>query len=198
MDLNYLKEKMPWIARVAFLLFIGIFLMVLSTSLGGKEDKKEENPVPQIIPTSDTLNSMQTGIENRLQTTLAQIEGVGEVTVTVFLSSGPKFNYAVNSTTNERTIEEKDKSGTNRVTAEHNLTDQLVLTREGSANTENPVLLSEDQAQVQGVLVVADGAASSYIKREITLLVATLLNVPEYKVTVEPRKGGNYVGSDER
>lgn len=198
MDFNYIKEKMPWIARVIFLLFIGSFLMILSNSLGQEEKNTDEKAVPQIIPSSDTLSSMQQGIETRLQATLTEIEGVGEVTVTVFLASGPKFNYAINNSTNERTIEENDKSGVTRVTSEHTTDDQLVFQKEGNLSTEKPVLLSEEQAKVQGVLVVADGASSSYLKREITLLVATLLDIPEYKVTVEPRKGGMYVGSDER
>lgn len=198
MDFTIIKNKKPWLIRVAFLLFIGCFLMILGNSLGNNQQKKEEKPAQQTAPTLDTLNIMEKEMALRLETALKQIAGVGNVSVTVFLASGPKYHFAVNSTTTQRTTEEKDKSGLNRITTENNSNDQIVLQKEGTSSSENPVLLNEEQPQVQGILVVAEGAASSYIKREVTAMIENLLNIPAYKVTVEPKGGGMYLGSGER
>ena len=199
MDFTFIKNKMPWITRAGLLLFIGIFLVILSNTLGSsKVDEKKVDISSKTAQETNTLHNMEKDIALRLQSTLEEIDGVGTVKVSVFLAKGPKFNYAVNSTSTRRTIEEKDKTGSNRTTLEQNANAELVLQKEGTASSENPVLLNEEQSIVKGVIVVAEGAASSYIKRDITQLVATLLNIPEYKVSVEPRKGGMFVGSDKR
>ena len=163
----YWKQKIPWLTRALFLLFIGSILMILGNSLSGDPDKKQQTTLPLRVTQSDTLESSEKEMATRLEEALKQIAGVGNVSVTVFLNASPTFNYASNSNTSRRSIEEKDNGGGNRVTTENNNDEQLVVVKESTTTGEKPVLLSEEQSEVRGVLVVAQGAASSYIKREI-------------------------------
>lgn len=188
------KQKIPWLTRAIFLLFIGSALMILGNSLSANEEKEQQTILPEQVSTSDTLESSEKEMATRLQGALKQIAGVGNVSVTVFLNASPTFNYASNSNSSRRSIEEKDNGGGNRVTTENNNDEQLVVVKESTSAGEKPVLLSEEQSEVRGVLVVAEGAASSFIKREITNVVANLLNIPDYKVSVQPRTGGNVNG----
>jgi stage III sporulation protein AG len=185
------KQKMPWLTRAIFLLFIGSALMILGNSLSGNTEKEQKAILPGQVSPSDALESSEKEMASRLQGALKQISGVGNVSVTVFLNASPTFNYASNSNSSRRSIEEKDTGGGNRVTTENNNDEQLVVVKESTATGEKPVLLSEEQSEVRGVLVVAEGAASSYIKREITSVVANLLDIPDYKVNVQPKIGGS-------
>lgn len=193
MDFNFSswKQKMPWLTRALFLLFIGFILMIIGNSLSGGAEEKTLVPQLEQASQKDTLEASEKEMATRLEGALKQIAGVGNVSVTIFLNASPTFNYASNNNSSHRTIEEKDKGGGNRVTAENNSDEQLVVVKESNTAGEKPVLLSEEQSEVRGVLVVAEGAASSFIKREITSLVANLLNIPDYKVSVQQRKGGN-------
>ncbi|MFZ5688151.1 MAG: hypothetical protein ACOY9Y_08200 [Bacillota bacterium] len=132
------------------------------------------------------LATVETIIEQRLEKILSAIEGAGHVTVSVFLATGPKYEYAFNMTSSQRTVEEKDQGGGTRVTMENNQTGQLVLSRGIQTGRDEPVVTKEMKPEVQGVLVVATGANDPRVKAKISRAIETALNIEPYKVDVLP------------
>ena len=52
------------------------------------------------------------------------------------------------------------------------------------ASGNSPVVVKEKQPEIQGVLVVAQGANNSMVKQAITESAQTLLGIPAHRVTV--------------
>lgn len=118
---------------------------------------------------------------------LSQIKGAGKVSVSVSLATGVEKVYARNTTVTNRTVEEKDSGGGIRLTTEVDETGQLVIIREGQNGNEQLVTVKEIRPQISGVIVVAEGAASSQIKADLTRAVQTVLALPPTRVHVFPK-----------
>ncbi len=177
----------------------GVILIILANSFGG--------PKPEVqISTEDTTKNStadagssanKNGVEDieqliagRLEEILAQIDGVGKVKVTVNLASTMEYEYAINTSTNNRTTEERDQKGGNRTISEINEDGELVLIKEGDGAKETPVVKKEIKPQVQGVVVVAEGAGLPEIKAQLLEAVQVYLNVSPHKVVVLPKEAG--------
>lgn len=119
---------------------------------------------------------------------MSQIKGVGEVEVTVLLASGPRFDYAVNVSTIEKQIDEKDQSGGIRTTTEITEDGQLVIVRSDRAGGEEPVVTQEYKPDIQGVLVVAQGADNPKIKANLLNAITTILDLEAHKVDIQSKE----------
>ncbi len=174
-------------ALVAGIVFMSLNSLVKTERPVVKEGKNPDKVSSQTITVSSDMARMEKLMEQRLEEVLTQIKGAGEVSVTLFLAAGPEYNYAVNLNTSKRTIEEQDQGGGTRVTTEVNEQSQMVMANQSAAGGA-PVVVKETKPEVQGVLVVAEGAADPYLKAMLSRAVQTLMGIPAYRVTVLPRK----------
>lgn len=131
------------------------------------------------------LNTLERDLENKLQTTLSRMSGVGQVEVTVSLYSGLKSNYARNENITKRTSKETDKASGIRETTEVTENNQLVMPN----GVTQPVMVMEERPEVAGVLVIAEGAKDPVIKEHIHMALKTLLDIPAAKISVEAMGG---------
>nr|WP_315989154.1 hypothetical protein [Desulforamulus aquiferis] len=125
---------------------------------------------------------------NKLCEMLQQVEGAGNVKVTVRLDTSTETQYAVNTSTGKKTTLEKDQAGGTRTLTEDTDTGQLVLVNR--SGEQIPVLSREIAPSVAGVLVVAEGAANPRVKAELFRATQVALGIEPHKVIVMPRKGG--------
>ncbi|MGI5839008.1 MAG: hypothetical protein ACOX8W_05035 [bacterium] len=119
-----------------------------------------------------------------LASILSQIDGAGAVSVSISLETGVEKIYARNTTVTNRTVEEKDSGGGTRVTTEVDETGELVIVREGQSGNEALVAVKEIRPQIAGVVIVAEGAAASQVKADLTRAAATALAIPAVRVQV--------------
>jgi len=174
------------------LLLIGIVLLSAGNFVtGGREGKEsQEKPVESQEAKSfqaiSGLSVAEKTLEERLEAILGKIEGVGDVSVTLVLKTGPEFEYATNVSSNERKIEENDTSGGERITTETTSDDQLVLVQAASMGGQEPVIIKEMKPEVEGVLVVAEGAVDPLVKAKLSRAVQTVLGIPAHTVSVWP------------
>jgi len=175
---------------------IGISLLLISSLFTGS--RVSQPPVPKETPKVDakgansaypSIVETETMIESRLEEVLHQVVGVGSVTVRVTLAAGPDYQYTMNHSTAKKTVEEKDRVGGSRLTTEVNDDGQLVLVHLSQYGGEQPVIERELRPEVDGVLVVAEGAGNALIREQLTRAVETVLHVPAYKVSVLPKEG---------
>ncbi|OAH55986.1 MULTISPECIES: hypothetical protein [Bacillaceae] len=159
-------KPLKWIA---VMLGGGIAIMALG-DLQKEDSVKSEEPKDEPAAVEVDVKSEY---ERELTNALNQIAGTGHVSVVVNLASS------------ERKVLEKNTSsstGNGDVTKE----EQVAIIRNG--DTENPVILEVRKPDIQGVLVVADGAENVHVKKRIMEAVTRMLGVPVHRVAVIPGK----------
>jgi stage III sporulation protein AG len=166
---------------------LGVALLIAGNYMGPKA--KEPPKVPEAPVVSEGLEGYEARLARDLEGVLSQVEGAGQVVVTVSLKAGPEAQMAGNETRTERKTEERDASGGVRVTTETNEQLQLAMARPGGAG-ESPIEVRTLRPEVGGVLVVCDGARDPQVRASIGQAVQTLLDIPAHRVMVLPRKGG--------
>jgi len=175
------REQWPQLVWLLALGVLGVVLL-LAGSLGGKAPPGPAVPVRQ----PDGLAAAEEALEARLAAILGRVEGAGEVEVRVTLAKGPLYDYAVNTNTSDRRTEEADNNGGRRVTTEKGAEEQLVMRQVGGG--QEPVIVQQTMPEVQGVLVLAQGAADPLVRARLSQAVQTLLGVAPHKVSVLPRE----------
>lgn len=179
------------ITLMASIVAIGIILMFLNSMFSTKETPKLTE-TPQVNTSkadssnADGLSALESSMAENLVNDLSQIAGVGDVTARVNLATSAEHVYAFNDNKSNEKVEEKDTKGGSRITTKVTQNGQLVLIKESQDNRENPVVIKEIKPEIQGVIVIAEGARNDEIKAEITEAVETLYDLPAHKVTVLP------------
>ncbi|MCJ7839352.1 stage III sporulation protein AG [Lederbergia sp. NSJ-179] len=137
----------------------------------------------------DPINGMkgfEEQYEDRLKEALESIVGVQSVTVIVNVSGTERKVYEKNTTLRNQTTREGDKNGGTREVEDQSKEDQLVIIQNG--DKETPLTSEIKKPEIQGVLVVAEGAENIQVKKWIREAVTAALNVPVHQVTVIPKK----------
>ncbi|MBP0724415.1 stage III sporulation protein AG [Bacillus sp. RG28] len=134
---------------------------------------------------SNNIIEYEKKYEQQLKDTLGNIAGVKDVTVVVNVDSTEKKVYQVNETNRTQTTEEIDKQGGKRNIEDQSQEQSLVIVNDGSKGS--PVLVQTEMPKIRGVLVVAKGAENLVIKHMIREAVTRLLDVPSYRVSVQPK-----------
>lgn len=168
---------------------LGLVLLVLGNLTGpGSQPPTQdgEGSGPRIGPTGQ-MGQEEEALAASLQGLLAQVAGVGEVRVAVRLEGSTQSDYAVNTTTGNKTTQEKDRNGGSRTTTEVNNNGQIVLVRDGRGQ-EVPVVEQERAPRVAGVLVVAEGATDPRVKASLFRAVQVALAVEPHKIVILPRE----------
>ncbi len=136
------------------------------------------------------LQTLETSLQSKIAGALQKIAGVGQVSVAVTLSSGPRSEFGANQTHSKTIQEETPSEGGKRVSTQTNDNSQMVLAGIQSGSSTQPVKRVELSPQISGVLVVAQGARDPYVLERIQKSVQTLLGVPASKIRVEPMESG--------
>lgn len=169
--------------RIAALGALGVALLLFGTFYS-----KADTSGDSAALTASSLAEQERAIAVTVEEALAAVKGVGRVQVKVTVEMGPESVYARNVTRSSTTSSETTTTGETRENASENESSQPVTGRFGT--TESPLIERVAPVRVGGCLVVAEGASSSRVKQDIYQAVETLLNIPIYKIQVEPMKGG--------
>lgn len=179
------REQWPQLVWLLALGVLGVVLLVAG-SLGGTKKAPAPQRTAAEVTHPEGLAAAEETLEARLRSILSRIEGAGEVEVRVTLARGPVYEYAVNTNTNDRRVEEADNNGGRRVTTEKGAEEQLVMRQVGGG--QEPVIVRQTKPEVQGVLVLAQGAADPLVRARLSQAVQTLLGVAPHQVAVLPRE----------
>ena len=160
------RQKIIWLTLI--IAFAILLLIIGNTGKSGKTPGgTTENTDQQILQTDNhsVMYREEKTLAVKLKNILKEIEGVGELDVTVRLASSEHDQYAVNTSSSKKTTEEKDQVGGARSITEYTDSGQLVFTRNGQEET--PVVEQTGSSKVAGVLVVAQGAKDPEIKAQL-------------------------------
>lgn len=189
-----LLESVQKLGKTGWLLLaglLGVLLLAWGSLSTPATAPAERKAPPEAAPStartgSDEEYALQ--LEASLAQTLSQVAGAGKVSVRVFLSSGPRYEYARKTTGETRTTQESEKGGTSRVTSEQRDEGEVTVMRGETGGRDEPVVVVARVPEIQGVLVVAEGAAQSLVRLELTRAVETALGLPAHRVRVLARE----------
>lgn len=130
-------------------------------------------------PTVQQELSYEELLEMRLESILAQLEGAGLTEVMVTVSAGQEKVLAEEVVECVQDTNEVTTNGTNKNTTRQDLEKKIVL-QEG----EIPFVVKENRPDIEGVLVLAEGADDTTLKNAIIQAVSSVLDVPVHKIAV--------------
>ena len=146
--------------RVRLLVAVGLLgmgLILCSELLAGEEPKKSEPAMKQ--PEQQNAQQSEQQLQQRLEEIISQIDGVGECSVMLTFEESERSVYAVEDSVSQ----EQDGEGGNQ-----------------------PVLEKTVRPQVNGVVVVCQGAKSMTVCQQVTEAVTTVLGIRSTQVCVCP------------
>ncbi len=169
-------KKQNYLYLLIVIAVLGIAITYIPTN---KTPHHNKTPSAPILNTSNDVLSYEEALEKRLTNILQKMEGVGQVNVMLTTFSNEEKVLAEEKTQNYEHQEEKDQAGGSRITEKNDTRNKIILQ---SGNT--PFIIKENRPQIEGVLVLAEGADSSLVKTQIIESVSNVLQVPVHKVSV--------------
>lgn len=121
-------------------------------------------------------------MEERLTEALSQTADVGRVKVMITLKASRELVVEKEQPVSRSSTEEKDSQGGSRVTASVESEEKTVYRTNGSES--EPYVIKTLTPQIEGVLVVAEGAGSGTVNRTIVEIAQALFGVEAHKVKV--------------
>ncbi len=149
--------------------------------------EKTEEPEPA-SGTAETSRETLSGsldaaqMESRLERILRRMEGAGEVLVMITQKDSGEKIVEKDVSAASRTTQEQDGGGTSRSTVEQENQESTVYGADGG--DDSPYVTRELAPQVEGVLVLAEGADDANVKKEITDAVMALFGLEAHKIKV--------------
>ncbi|NLM43066.1 MAG: stage III sporulation protein AG [Clostridiales bacterium] len=195
--LEWIKEKLgiennkKLYNNLLMLLFMGIVLVIVSNFYKGityksKNSVEENNELNNQRPVSYKSNAeyyYEEKLEEELAGILSKIAGAGKVSVMITYESGKELVAQKDKSIVDKVTDEKDTAGGTRIINESSMDDKTVMVNQQGGSSE-PLIVKEINPEIKGVIVVAEGAWDSKVKRKISQAVQTVLDIPAYRVTV--------------
>lgn len=187
------KRDKKTIYKILGLLVTGVMLLIVSSQFKNPDQGVGEVPEPKtFISTANNSSSSEVGdsepyevaMEKRLKAILKKMQGVGEVEVMITTTYGKEIILAQDVTSHAGSTMEEDTEGGRREVTNYEDQTKVVMQNINVASGNEPVVIKEKQPEIQGVLVIAQGAGNSLVKQSITESAQILLGIPAHRVTV--------------
>lgn len=195
MDFSKFSEKLKevvskkYVANIIVVMAVLVIALIAYSDFFIKSSNTKSNPGSfnddVLVQTMNRELTEEEAIEEKLKTILETMRGVGRVEVMVTLEKSSEIIPASNTIQSYDTTEENDSSGGVRVMTSQSSTQNIVTSNNG--NSQKPLVLKEIKPQVNGVIVVAEGAENIEVKAKLYDAVRTVLQVPGHKVQIYPK-----------
>ena len=160
---TYIKSRKN-ILLIIILLVLGLLLLVLPSGLLSKEKSQNDD---------ERLEKYSEDLEKKIESLCSSVQGVSNVSVTIYLDSGFESVYAYNEQSKETS------SGIN--------SEKKYVTI-GSGNDESMVCVVEKMPSICGVAIVCKGGGNPVIANQLINLISSAYNVPKNKIYVAEGK----------
>lgn len=130
---------------------------------------------------STNINESQ-NLEQKLESILSQIQGVGEVQVFINYSESSETVAMYNENTKTSTTEETDTSGGTRKVESTDSQKELVYQEENGEKT--PIIQKTVQPKIEGAIITAKGASNATVKTNIVQAVEAATGLATHKIQV--------------
>ena len=183
-DMSGLREKLSGKHGTAILMavgLIGIALILLSGiwgAGGGKADRSASSSI--------SAEEYAGRLGRQLEGIVGKIDGVGRVEVMVTVDGGIQYVYEQNQkSTNARSANSQTDGSAQ--TQENNSVEQNPVIVDNASGGQSPLIRTELQPEVKGVVIVCDGGDNPTVRENVTNAVMTALEVPSNRISVSKR-----------
>ncbi len=161
---------------VIAVLFGAMLILAGDMLLGGTGSETEP---AQSTPEGDYISKL----EEKTKDILAQVDGAGNVEVMITLSSDGESVYAQEIKKSTSETEESASQGDSRGIVSGTEENTVVTVNNGDGST-SPVVIKEMTAEINGIVIVAEGGDSIIVKDSLIRAAQALFGVPANKVEV--------------
>lgn len=176
------KVGMP---RLILLVLAGVMLLVFSLPEGKSRETTSTGKKTVQNGEELALDAMETYAKKQEQSTeeiLSQVAGIGKVKVKLTLAASEERVPLQDNDTTEEDTKEQDSGGGNRdISRYETKKESILIQRDGE---DSPYVVQITAPSVEGVVVVAQGAASAKIQREIIEAIQALFPIEVHKIKV--------------
>lgn len=187
------KSSKRQIENIIFLIIILIVVVIAINRIWTKEEDKnkindnDDKILAQTIDTNinDTQKSQNSdyySLQDRLETILETIEGVGKVKVLINYSETSSVVAMYNETVTESSTQEKDTSGGTRNVTEVDTQKQIAYSEESGNST--PITEKVIMPTIEGAIITAQGAENATVKANIVSAVEAVTGLATHKIQV--------------
>ena len=182
-------EKLRHMRKDQLLIFflVGVLLLVIALPSGTKEKEKDsrhsEIDGEEAVGTQAEEQDYARYLERRLEETLSQLDGAGNVRVMVTLQSSAQKIVEKDTQGEKDAITEEDSQGGRRTS--ENTSHQETTVYEGMGEkSQEPYVSKELTPRVEGVVVLAEGGENALVKRNITEAIQALFGIDTHKIRI--------------
>ncbi len=183
------KGKKIGVIRLGLLIVAGLVLLI--ASFDGKEEHKTQTQIntqnEEKQSGEQQLNTYIENMETRLTNVLSQVDGIGKVQVMITAKATQEKVVLKDAPYKKTTVKEEDSTGATRESKETTSEEGTILEKQQDGS-ESPYITKELQPEIEGVVVIAEGAAQKQIEAEINDAVVALFSVPSHKIKVMKMK----------
>ena len=182
--------------NMAIIALLGILLMVIAIPVKKTETQKDQTAAPEnksiASGTQETEEEGNPGgyageLEERLESLLASMEGVGNVKVMVTLDSSREQVVEKDIPSTMDTTKETDSTGGSRDVINSRQEETTVYVTD-SAGNKTPYVSKIREPSIEGVTVVAQGGGNAVIQKNITEVIQALFGIEAHKIKVVKMK----------
>ncbi|WP_251207369.1 stage III sporulation protein AG [Acetatifactor aquisgranensis] len=198
------KGLQKWFRRDNFLILVltGILLIIIALPTEEKKEQEDshvletEKQTEENSKTNNRDSQEQSGqtadadalyaarMEERLTQALSRVAGVGEVQVMITLKASSELVVEKEQPVRRSSTNESDAMGGNRIVSEVTSEENVIYSSDGSLS--EPYVVKTLPPQIEGVLVIAEGAGNGTVSRTIVEIAQALFDVEAHKVKVVP------------
>lgn len=199
MNIDEKKEEGNEKKKIENLVFLVILLIITTIIINTIwKDKKITKNIQNSVTTKQLATSivnntendttiMETGnleqnLEQKLETILNKITGVGEVTVCINYSESSEIIAMYNENSKVSNTEETDTSGGVRKIEQTDIQKDIIYKEENGQ--KEPITQKIKQPKIEGAIVVAKGANDINVKTNIIQAVEAVTGISTHKIQV--------------
>ena len=171
--------------RLILLVLAGVMLLVFSLPEGKSRETTSTGKMTAQNGEELALDAMETYAKKQEQSTeeiLSQVAGIGKVKVKLTLAASEERVPLQDNDTTEEDTKEEDSGGGNRDISRYETKKESILIQKDGE--DSPYVVQITAPSVEGVVVVAQGAASAKIQREIIEAIQALFPIEAHKIKV--------------
>lgn len=178
-------KKTDW----AVLALTGVLLMILAMPTGEKKQRNELFPVAESKEEAEKEKTEAKEkddyiglLEERLETVLSQMEGVGKAAVMITAADRGRSVVEKDTAENSVATTEHDSGGGSRSVAEQQREETTVYVENGQEKT--PYIQRETLPAIEGIVVVAEGGGDGKTVSDISEAIQALFPIEAHRIKV--------------
>jgi len=166
------------------LIAVGVFALVIRPSGVSSGEVFHESDETLLLPmAAQTAPEPTLSLEVQLEEFFSMVEGAGQVRVMLGPSTGHEIVYAIDVNQSGSSTVEKDAQGGTREVTQHQSQEKTVMITDRQG-TDRPLVLREIPAQVQGIVIIAEGGDNAFVRDALTRAAVAVLGVESHRVQV--------------